>query len=60
MTKSELKRQKVFTLKRIAYDLGITVCRDFSKTDIYEAICDQLGDPAENKVGWTFLDQYIN
>ncbi len=58
MTKTELKRQSVATLKRIAHDSGITVCRDFTKQDIFEAICDRLGDPRENKVGWTFLDQY--
>ena len=58
MTKTELKRQTVSNLKRIAKDLGITVPRDFTKNDIYETICDRLGSPEGNPVGWRLLDQW--
>jgi len=58
MTKTKLKQQSMATLKRIARDNKIKICQDFTKQDIYEAIYDRLGDPKENKVGWTFLDQY--
>jgi hypothetical protein len=32
--------------------------RDFTKQDIFESICDRLGSPEENRVGWKLLDQY--
>jgi len=58
MTKTELKRQPVSSLKRIANYLGIMVPRDFSGDDIFETICDRLGSPEENRVGWRLLDQW--
>jgi len=58
MTKTELKRQPVSNLKRIANYLGIMVPRDFTRDDIFDTICDRLGSPEENRVGWRFLDQW--
>ena len=58
MTKTELKRQRVSSLKRIAYYMGLMIPRDFTKQDIFESICDRLGSPEENRVGWKLLDQY--
>ena len=58
MTKTELKRQPVSSLKRIANYLGIMVPRDFTRDDIIETICDRLGRPEENRVGWRLLDQW--
>jgi hypothetical protein len=58
MTSSELKRQSVASLKRIANYLGIMVPRDFTREDIFETICDRLGSPEENRVGWRLLDQW--
>jgi len=58
MTKIELQKKPVGTLKRMAHDQGLTIPRDFSKQDIFESICDRLGSPEENRVGWTLLDQY--
>jgi hypothetical protein len=58
MTKTELKRKPVSSLKRIAYYLGLVIPRDFTRQDIFESICDRLGSPEENRVGWKLLDQY--
>jgi len=58
MTKTELKRQPVSSLKRIANYLGIMVPRDFTRDDIFETICDRLGSPEDNPVGWRLLDQW--
>lgn len=58
MTKSELQKKPVRTLKRMAQDQGLTIPRDLSKEDIFESICDRLGSPEENRVGWKLLDQY--
>jgi hypothetical protein len=58
MTKTELKRQPVSSLKRIANYMCIMVPRDFSRDDIFETICDRLGSPEENRVGWRLLDQW--
>jgi hypothetical protein len=58
MTKTELKRQSVAVLKRIAYPMGLRIPRDFTKNDIFETICDRLGSPEENPVGWRLLDQW--
>ena len=58
MTKTELKRKPVSSLKRIAYYMGLMIPRDFTKQDIFESICDRLGSPEENRVGWKLLDQY--
>ncbi|MDI6852960.1 MAG: hypothetical protein QME75_05070 [Deltaproteobacteria bacterium] len=58
MTKTDLKRQPVSSLKRIANYMGIIVPRDFSRDDIFETICDRLGSPEENRVGWWLLDQW--
>jgi hypothetical protein len=56
MTPTELKRAKTAVLRRIAYDFGITVCRDFTRADILDAIIDRLGEyPGP---GWVFLGQY--
>jgi len=58
MTKSELRQKSVSSLKRIAYYMGLMIPRDFTKQDIFESICDRLGSPEENRVGWKLLDQY--
>jgi len=58
MTRTELKRQPVSSLKRIANYLGIMVPRDFTRDDIFDIICDRLGSPEENRVGWRLLDQW--
>jgi len=58
MTKTELKRQPVSSLKWIANCLGIMVPRDFTRDDIFDTICDRLGSPEENRVGWRLLDQW--
>jgi hypothetical protein len=58
MTKTELKRHPVSSLKRIANYLGIMVPRDFTRDDIFDTICDRLGSPEENRVGWRLLDQW--
>jgi hypothetical protein len=58
MTKTELKRKQVNSLKRIAYYMGLVIPRDFTKQDIFESICDRLGSPEDNRVGWKLLDQY--
>jgi hypothetical protein len=58
MTRTELKRQPVSSLKRIANYLGIMVPRDFTRDDIFDTICDRLGNPEENRVGWRLLDQW--
>jgi hypothetical protein len=58
MTKTELKRKPVSSLNRIAHYLGLVIPRDFTKQDIFESICDRLGNPEENRVGWKLLDQY--
>ena len=44
--------------KRIAHYMGLVIPRDFTKQDIFESICDRLGSPEENRVGWKLLDQY--
>jgi hypothetical protein len=58
MTKSELRQKSVSSLKRIAHYMGLVIPRDFTKQDIFESICDRLGSPEENRVGWKLLDQY--
>jgi len=58
MTKSELRHKSVSILKRIANYMGLMVPRDFTKQDIFETICDRLGSPEENRVGWRLLDQW--
>jgi hypothetical protein len=58
MTKSELRQRPVSSLKRIANYLGLFIPRDFTKQDTFETICDRLGSPEENRVGWTLLDQF--
>ena len=58
MTKSELRQKPVSSLKRIAHYMGLMIPRDFTKQDIFESICDRLGSPEENRVGWKLLDQY--
>jgi hypothetical protein len=58
MTKSELRQRPVSSLKRIANYLGLFIPRDFTSGDIFEIICDRLGNPEENRVGWTLLDQF--
>jgi len=57
MTRTELKRQSVASLKRIANYLGIMVPRDFTRQDVFDTICDRLGSPEENRLGWRLLDQ---
>ena len=56
MTKAELKREPVGNLRRIAYNLGIVILRDYTKKDILEAIMARLGSPEENPVGWQRLE----
>ena len=58
MTKTELKRKPVTCLRQIAHYMGLVIPRDFTKQDIFETICDRLGSPEENRVGWKLLDQY--
>jgi len=58
MTKSELRQRPVSSLKRIANYPGLFIPRDFTRGDIFEIICDRLGSPEENRVGWTLLDQF--
>ena len=58
MTKNELRQKPVSSLKRIAYYMGLMIPRDFTKEDIFESICDRLGSPEDNRVGWKLLDQY--
>ena len=58
MTKTELKRKPVTCLRQIGQYLGLVIPRDFTKQDIFETICDRLGSPEENRVGWKLLDQY--
>jgi hypothetical protein len=58
MTKSELRQKPASSLKRIAHNMGLVIPRDFTRQDVFETICDRLGSPEENRVGWKLLDQY--
>jgi hypothetical protein len=43
MTRAELKAKKVTELRRIAADLGLPVCRDFTRADLFEMVERRLG-----------------
>ena len=56
MTKRDATKLSKTELKRIAQRLGIVVCADFTRKDIWDALCDRLG---EDKVAWGLAAQYV-
>lgn len=56
MTKTELRRLPVHELRRIAWELNITIPRDFTRRDILEEIEERMGDDRE---AWALLGQDV-
>ena len=55
MTIKELRKLPAIKVRQIADVHGIM---GFAKADLIERICDRLGSPEENRVGWRLLDQW--